>query len=392
MQSPFAEKAVLEAQQYGRAILKFISANDCGLTGSNQAGFYLPKAAWNLYAPFPPIQGRNDKSKVRIMWQGEYPTDSVVTWYGKGKKEKPRSEYRLTSFGRKFPYLNEDMVGDMMVLIPKDHRNFLAYIIDLPEDIDDVQAALGVEAIGTWAIYDSQREPPELSEDDCIDQQFRKFAESVRKFPAGRVFSEKAKEALIRCITDFDGRAADDRLMELMRAEYRLFQMVERQLCTKQVCRLFKDIDDFLKTASAIMNRRKSRAGRSMENHVAYLLRDAGIPFDVRPSLPGEPDILIPGRTQYEDLRFPAQKLFMVGVKTTCKDRWWKVTQEAPRVAHKHLLTIQEGVSASQMTQMHEHGVSLVVPKKLHSRYPRVRGVHLLDVEGFIRTVKRKLA
>ncbi|HXK62695.1 MAG TPA: EcoRII N-terminal effector-binding domain-containing protein, partial [Acidobacteriota bacterium] len=64
MPSPLAEKAIMEAQQYGRPILKFISANDAGLTGSHQAGFYLPKSAWELYAPFGPVQGRNDKSKV----------------------------------------------------------------------------------------------------------------------------------------------------------------------------------------------------------------------------------------------------------------------------------------------------------------------------------------
>jgi len=389
MQSPLAEKAVLEAQQHGRAILKFISANDCGLTGSHQCGFYLPVAAWRLYAPFPPKKGRLDKAEVRIAWQGgEHETQSVVTWYGR----KTRDEYRLTRFGRDFPYLTDDSVGDMLILIPKDLKNFLAYVIDLPEDIEDVQAALGVEAIGTWAVYDRRAAVPAFSEDDCIDQQFRQFAESLRRFPAGRAFSEKTLEALVHCIREFGQKAADDRLMELMKAEYRLFQLVERQLCKGEVCRLFRSIDEFLKTASTIMNRRKSRAGRSMENHVEYLLRDAGIPFDVRPGLPGNPDILIPGRREYDNSEFPSEKLFMVGVKTTCKDRWWKVTQEAPRVAHKHLLTIQEGVSASQMTQMHEHGVSLVVPKKLHSRYPRVRGVHLLDVEGFIRTVKRKLA
>lgn len=389
MQSPFAEKAVLEAQQHGKAILKFISANDCGLTGSHQAGFYLPAAAWRLYAPFPPRKGKLEKSKVRIVWQGgDRTTDSVVTWYG----QKSRSEYRLTCFGKAFPYLTDDTVGDLLVLIPQDLHNFLAYVIDLPEDIEDIQAALGVEAIGTWAVYDGGKAPPLLSEDDCIDKQFRKFAEAVTQFPTGSKFSEKTRDALLHCIKDFGRKAADDRLMELMKSEYRLFRLVERQLCKPEVCRLFKDIDDFLKTASTIMNRRKSRAGRSLENHVEYLLRDAKIPFDMRPAISGEPDILIPGKAQYDDPKFPTDKLFTVGIKTTFKDRWPQITKEAPRIPLKHLLTLQEGVSASQLSQMHEHKVALVVPKKLHSRYPTVKGVRLLDVEGFIKTVRRRLA
>jgi hypothetical protein len=388
MPSPLAEKAIEEAQQVGKAILKFVSANDCGLTGSHQAGFYLPKSAWELYAPFAPAKGKLEKSKVRIIWQGgERVTDSVVTWYG----QKTRFEYRLTSFGKGFPYLIDDSVGDLLVLIPQDLHNFLAYIIDLPEDIEDIQAALGVEAIGTWVVYEGAREPPPLSPEDCIDRQFRAFAQGLDAFPAGNLFSEKTREALIGCVHDFGKKPSDDRLMDLMKAEYRLFRLVERQICLPEVRRLFKGIDDFLKTAATLMNRRKSRAGRSMKNHVEYLLKDAKIPFDARPQIHGEPDIVIPGKAAYDDPEFPARKLFAVGVQTTCKDRWRQVTQEARRIEWKHLITLQEGVSARQLTQMNQQKVTLVVPQKLHSRYPQVKGVQLMDMEGFIRTIRKGL-
>ena len=95
MLSPIAAKAIDEALKHGRAILKFISANDAGLTKSHQSGFYLPKGAWRLYSPFPPEKhetGKPPKSSARIFWQGDFYTDSVVTWYGK----KTRSQgYRL---------------------------------------------------------------------------------------------------------------------------------------------------------------------------------------------------------------------------------------------------------------------------------------------------------
>src|SRR5258705_11104270 len=125
MLSPIAEKAIEDAQAHGKAILKFISANDAGLTGSHQAGFYLPKSVWKLYAPFGPVKGTLEKSKVRIFWQSDCYTDSVVTYYGR----KSRDEYRLTCFGKGFPYLHEDMVGDLLVLIPQALNNFLAYVI-----------------------------------------------------------------------------------------------------------------------------------------------------------------------------------------------------------------------------------------------------------------------
>jgi EcoRII C terminal len=173
---------------------------------------------------------------------------------------------------------------------------------------------------------------------------------------------------------------------------FRLFKLVERQICLPEVRRLFKDIDDFLKTAATLMNRRKSRAGRSFENHIEYLLRQAGIPFEIRPAIDGEPDVIIPGKAAYDDMAYPSQKLFMLGLKTTCKDRWRQILQEAPRVKFKHLITMQEGISAKQLLDIHRHKVSLVVPRKLHNRFPNVDGVRLLDVEKFFSIVRERLA
>lgn len=389
MQSPLAEKAVLEAQHYGKAILKFISANDCGLTGSHQAGFYLPAAAWQLYSPFPPKKGQLNKSAVRIVWQGgQHETQSVVTWYGR----KTRDEYRLTCFGRSFPYLTDESVGDLLVLIPKDLENFLAFVIDLPDDIEDIQTALGLDVVGTWAVYDPAQAETGPSEEDCIDRQFRAFASSLSDFPLMAEFPIKTREALLACVRGFEKKRIDDKLLALMQTESRLFRLVERQLCAKQVNRLFKDIDDFVKTAATIMNRRRARPARSMESHVQYLLKDADVPFDALRMSDGEVSLLIPGRREYDNRRYPSDKLFVVGVRNTCKGRWWQITQDARRVSWKHIITIQEGISATQLAQIHKAKVSLVVPKKLHKRYPRVKGIDLLNLEMFINTVRKRIA
>jgi len=92
-----------------------------------------------------------------------------------------------------------------------------------------------------------------------------------------------------------------------------------RQICQREIQTLFKDVDEFLSIAQSIINRRKSRAGRALENHVAYLLKSAGILFDPRARIDGkvEPDILIPGKLAYDDPNFPPEKLRIVGVKTT---------------------------------------------------------------------------
>jgi hypothetical protein len=59
----------------------------------------------------------------------------------------------------------------------------------------------------------------------------------------------------------------------------------------------------------------------------------------------------------------------MLGVKSTCKDRWRQVLTEATRMDTKHLLTLETAISKDQPRQMQQHGLQLVVPRKLQSTY-----------------------
>ena len=385
MQSPFCERAIENANLYGNAILKFISSNDAGKTGAHQSGFYLPKREWQMFTPHPPIKGENKKHWIKIEWQDDVETDSVITWYGAAK-----SEYRVTRFGKGFPYLSPDMVGDLLVLIRKNETEFLAYILDLEEDIKEIQAALGVEVVESYGVYQYGIIQLE-TEDECIDRHFRKFAGLLTEFPSGKVFSAEARRALKDCMKKFDRLTPDKSLLAGMDAEYKLFKLAERQICQSDVIRVFRDVDDFLHTASSIMNRRKSRAGRALENHVEQVLIDAKIPHEMRPNIDGKPDIVIPSRAAYYDDTYPLDKLFIVGVKTTCKDRWRQVLKEGKRVPKKHILTTQQGISTNQLNDMHEENVTLVVPKKFHDDYPKKHDIILLTVEEFVSKVHTQL-
>lgn len=387
MPSVFCERAIENANRYGNALLKFISPNDVGDTGGHQCGFYLPKSAYRMFTPHAPVKGTNAKHWVNIEWQDERLTASVVTWYG----TKTRSEYRLTRFGRDFPFLTSDSVGDLLVLIPRTDTEFLAYVLDLDEDITEIQSALGVEAFETWGIY-RNGEPQFESHDECVDRHFRQLAQSFIRFPRGDVFSDESRKALTDCIRGFLSQTPDEILMASMEAEYKLFRLVERQICQSEITRIKKDVDDFLRTASSIMNRRKSRAGRSLENHVEFLLRKAKIPFEMRPEVDGRPDVVIPNRRAYYDPNYPVEKLFIVGIKTTCKDRWRQVLNEGKRVPEKHIVTIQQGISSSQLSEMNDARVTLVVPKHLHKNYPQKSPVTLLDFERFVSSVTMRLS
>lgn len=387
MPSPFCERAIENANRYGNALLKFVSRNDVGETGGHQCGFYLPKTAHQMFTPYPPVKGRNSKHWVNIEWQDDRITYSVVTWYG----TKTRSEYRLTRFGRDFPFLNPDTIGDLLVLIPKTDTEFLAYVLDLDEDIEEIQSALGIEPFESWGIY-RDGVPQVESPDECIERHFRQVTQALDAFPSGQTFSATARRALDLCVRKFSLKSADEILMASMEAEYQLFRMVERQICQTEIVRVKKDVDDFVRTASSIMNRRKARAGRSLENHIEFILEKSGIPFEMRPKIDGNPDIVIPSSAAYRDDSYPVEKLIIIGIKTTCKDRWRQVLNEGKRVSGKYLITIQKGISKSQLREMDNARLTLVVPQQLHKDYPQDREISLLNLEQFVGTIRLRLA
>lgn len=391
MPSPVCEQAIKDAQETGRALLKFISPNDVGLTGGHQFGYYLPKACWQVYTDFPPTKGTNNDHRVDVRWENGTLTNSTVKWYGTGT----RAEYRLTGFNRirDFPFLTHDCVGSLLVLVPERLDFFRAYVLDLEDEIEDLQAALGVEVVGQWALYEAGATAPPETENDCIARRFRAFTGALTSFPSTVAFATEAQDALLECVNAFIADQSDTQLMRCVEAEYTLFKLAERRLCEPEIVRVFATVDDFLRTAQTILQRRKSRAGSSLELHVARLLRQAAIPFDPGPTVEGtKPDMLIPGKREYLDPAFPDAKLFSVGIKTTCKDRWRQVLSESPRVRRKHLLTLQKGISPNQLDEMTRSAVTLVVPKSLHGDYPRDRRPDLMTVEAFIEQVRTALA
>lgn len=387
MASPTGERAIEDALRAGNALLKFISPNDAGATDSNQCGFYLPKAVWEMYSPHPPEDGRNDHETVAITWQGERVTQSVIHWYGRSPQ---KSEYRLTRFGRRFPYIGPDVVGDLFVLIPHDHHRFSAYVLSRDDEIADLLTALGIESFQRWGVY---RDGAALiaRENDCLEQAFTVFAEALADFPSGERFSSAAHEMLGRCVRGFARQSPDMALVRAAEVEFALFRAVEQRLCQREICRPFRDVDDFIHTAGRLMNRRKSRAGRSLENHVEHLLRAAGVPHEMRPDIDGNPDVVIPSAEAYRDESWPVERLVILGIKTTCKDRWRQVLNEGRRVPRKHILTMQQGISAAQLAEMHAAGVTLVVPDRLHELYPLEGGAELLTVQAFLDRVSNRL-
>lgn len=383
--SPFVEKAVADARTHGNAVLKFISSNDVGGTGGHQCGYYLPKAVWQQFTKVPPTKGANGEEQVSVLWQDGRETKSCIHWYGVGT----RSEYRITRFGRDFPWLDEDCIGDLLVLIRVEEGKYRAYVLGDSDGIEELEAALGVSLVEkSWAAFDSSA-PLQESPEDCVERKFREFCTDIEEFPSGQSIADFSRQAIRGCDPSSEQALSDDRLMRWLESEYRLFRMIERKLCQHEIVRVFKSVDDFLSTASRIMNRRKARAGRSFENHIEEVLTTAKIPHEMQPDIDGRPDVVIPSAAAYHDAKYPSDRIMIVGLKTTCKDRWRQVLNEGRRITNKHLITLQHGISGAQIREMLDRRVTLIVPKPLHTQFPRDERGHLLTVEAFLERARK---
>lgn len=377
-------------RQAGQAVLKTVSPNDAGSTKSHQCGFLLPKEGWNYFTVQSPTKGTNDDHSVVIDWPGGITTRSTVKWYGK----ETRNEYRLTGFGRGFPYRRPELAGSLFVYVPSSRaaKTARAWVVDDAEDADDLLAALGLELRSGYALYPESANKV-LTGDECVQARFAELVAKLSAFPSGDELSGAARAALVKCFHAFDNEPADAWISRCLDAEYDLFRKVEEKLVGPHVYGGFKTLGDFLSIAQSVLNRRKSRAGRSLENHAGELLKLRGIRFDARPMIPGRPDLVIPGKAAYDNPDYQLKRLFVVGVKTSLKDRWRQVLQEAPRVKRRYLLTLDTELSIPQMTEMRDAGVCLITPSPSEkvAREWKKRPVQTHTVEQFLATVKSAL-
>ena len=151
---------------------------------------------------------------------------------------------------------------------------------------------------------------------------------------------------------------------------------------------------EFLEHAQSVLQRRKARAGNSLQLHVRQVFLEEslreGHEFSYNPiSEAGKrPDFLFPSADAYHNSAYPEQQLRMLAVKTTTRDRWRQILNEASRIGTKHLFTLQEGVSVNQFQEMLSANVQLVVPASLHQKYPASIRSSLQTLESFMGDIR----
>ena len=386
--SEILNSAVRSIRQSKAAWCRFITGNDTGTTGSHQAGFYVPKCASELLFDELGRKGENKEKTVQIKWQDDFTTESCMKYYGQGT----RNEYRITRFGRNFPFLQDDNVGDLLIIAKFTEEDYVGYVLSSDEDIDEFFATFNLPPDETNQLIDVSGI---VMPDDKITQLLQEFVNRFSNFPETKTMAVGARDCFNQAynIADTDLISSPDEiLLNWVDTEYSLFRLMEEKVYAEKMTKPFGSIGAFMQMANEVLNRRKSRAGKSLEHHLADIFTHNKLVFEEQTVTEDnkKPDFLFPNSECYHNLQFPADDLIVLGAKTTCKDRWRQVLTEANRVDVKFLFTLQQGISKNQLREMQDSQLKLVVPRKYIDSFPKEFQSDISDLQGFIQHVKKK--
>jgi len=381
---------------------KRLSAVEASRSASNQHEFNGDKRLRELLGP------DRQAFSARFVYVSDDDEDSLsaegtLTWYDARERHPSRSEYRL--YFPDNPPIAAAVEGDLLVIAKRPDDTILVVIAPARSTTenqvlwlfgvsDDPQSDLQLKDLSIdstrltavrMLILEQVGIEVETTDDNFLDLLLDRFPDG---FPGTREFSVFARGTIPGASRELNPDAV---LLAWWEREEVLFKTLERHLLEQRIRRGFDgDVDGFIAFSMSIHQTRRSRAGRALENHVEQILVDHEIRY-ARGSVTengARPDFLFPGTVEYRNPGYPAERLTMLGVKSTCKDRWRQVLAESVRIEEKHLFTLEPGISVAQTNEMQANRLRLVLPEALHVTYKPEQRQWLVSLANFIALVR----
>ena len=329
-------------------------------------------------------------------------SEGNVSFYDTRRDKPSRSpEYRL--YYRDNPVTDLMTEGDFCIVAARPNKDLLIlitprdtvverrirFLFDLPDDglawhvthefdaseldfaSEAILAAIGVEL--------------EDTADELLGRLIDRFGLS---FPPTRIFSTFARDHASKSIDPI--RDADSALEGWMTYEERLFRTLERAIVEERLKAGFSDIDNFVSFSLSVQNRRKSRVGHALENHLEAVFVANKVPYSRGYKTEGhaKPDFLFPSGSAYHNPEHVSPPLHMLAAKSSCKDRWRQILPEAAKIPLKHLCTLETAISENQTDEMRAHQVQLVVPPSVAKTYSEKQRKTLMSLGQFVALVR----
>jgi len=376
--------------------LKRLSSNDTGLTGGHQVGVYVPMGV--MRHVFPQLQ-QVDILNPKYIFNARVEShvlpeqELCATYYNsKALGTGTRNEQRITRWNTGVtgnPLQDVENTGALCLFAfhsnkENENADFLSvWLCQSVEEEEFVEGMTGEVSPGDWHFGNPDNLFNELSSLPATDDKGIEIPDGWKTvFPTGK----EIVDFVIHYYPEA-ALASDLRLIKRRDREYSIFRLIEDEHVLHRIANGFGNVDEFIALANSVSNRRKSRSGNSLELHLEKIFTEQGLTmFGVQciTEAKKKPDFLFPSCEAYHDQEYSTEKLRMMAVKTTCKDRWRQILNEADRIDNPYLLTLQEGLSENQFSQMEREGVMLVVPESLHTKYPDSIRPKLLSLSQFI--------
>ena len=341
-------------------------------------------------------------------YEDEFPSEeNAFTFYDSRRKNTNRSaEWRFYYYGNfvgeyatagdLFVLARLTSSGEIIGMIIKDGSSFFHGIIqllnlridnlkkrsiyipqqDLEKDLDFVEIQL-LNALGLYDLIPASPDDEALMLEAFGDRYF--------------TTNEISNFARTLCQEVDPIESPDYTLLSWLQRETQLFKAWEKIEINNTIENSFDSSDDFINYSLSVINRRKSRMGHSFENQLEALFNLNQIRFDRTPVIDGKtghrPDFIFPGKTYYDDLNFESVYLTMLAAKSTSKERWRQVLEEANRIPEKHFCTLDQKITRDQIRHMTESRIVLVIPERIRNDYYGI-DEGILSVRDFLGMVR----
>ena len=226
--------------------------------------------------------------------------ESRVIYYGRGT----RNEYRITRFWAYSPYDKTQQVGNLIVFLPLSNEDFRVYILDKEKEIEKFIDAYSLSLMNNNAVYENGR----VSDVDLskkLEKEIEKEVTNFGDFPATIEMAEISRR-IYREVYKKKKFTPDNIIIEWVKTEYSVFKAFERNLYKDYITKPFREVELLVEVANTILNRRKSRAGKSLEHHIDFLFSSFNLPFSHPGNLKEKKTqtSFIPSNSAYADMSF----------------------------------------------------------------------------------------
>lgn len=384
-----------------KLLVKKLSRNDCGWADSpengHQNGVYIPRPIRESNF-FPQLENINlqkphiFEAQLKTFWPatGELKSSNLKHYSNKGPEMHftgvPKDEFaELTPASL--------LIGGIL-REPIDNVFHWFMVVDSAlEEVELIEAMFDLGADFHYGLFDPadaltiQKDETDQLIDE-LNQALKTaslatFIASVSKMPAPAILAAEAQSVFLHqnhlgSLSPYEVENPGDAIMKISRdIEYSLYKRAERRYRAAEVIRIitsggtdivpsvvrgFPDLDATFLSAS---QHRKSRAGRSFEQHIARLLRDGRIAFEEQAVTGGRrPDFVLPNLVVLKAEKRKFEEAMIVSAKTTLRERWKQVAMEKFNCA-LFLATVDDRVSADAIDDMSNQGIHLIVPESL---------------------------